>query len=365
VQETPNDTLYAFNADNGNKIWTANVTVAPYLSESVSFASNGDLFIFGQFKMKRINYLNGQMVWETPFIAFASGGNELTVYNNTGYYIKKMPGGFPHEAAINLTNGQEKYTFLNTDTHPGGPLQQCLGVIVGPNGTIYVHKQADNVTAFTDNGSAFVKLWETEINGSAPFSSLCVGRDGSVYAPSDGKIVRINPANGQIINFSPLISTNTQLFQCRISATQNDIIYATNGESGIYAYSLDLTQLWSDVVPNVNTSGAVIGGNGVVAVSGTNIIKVFKAGAPAGIYEFSGNDQLIFYPNPANDVVNIQINNTLIGSDFVIYDQTGRKVLNGKLVDNINTINVNSLASGMYFLKAGADKGHTYKLIKN
>jgi len=365
VQETPNDTLYAFNADNGNKVWIANVTVASYLSESVCFASNGDLLIYGQYKMKRINYLNGQLVWETPFITFASGGMELTVYNNTGYYVKQMPGGYPHLAAINLTNGQEKYTFLLTDTHPGGPLQQCLGVIVGPNGTIYVHKQGDNITAFNDNGSSLVKLWETEIFGSAPFSSFCVGRDGSVYAPSEGKIIRINQANGQILNYSPLISTNIQLFQCRISATQNDIVYATNGESGIFAYTLDLTQLWTDVIPNVNTSGAVIGGNGVVAVAGNNIIKVYKAGAPIKIDELTVYEQPVIYPNPVRNILNIKNSNTLIHSDYWLYDQTGRLILNGKLSDNYNTINVDFLPCGMYFLKLGNDKEQIFKLVKN
>jgi outer membrane protein assembly factor BamB len=57
--ESLHDTLYAFNADDGSKIWTADVTVCPYITASATFASNGDLFIEGYFNMYRIDHQTG------------------------------------------------------------------------------------------------------------------------------------------------------------------------------------------------------------------------------------------------------------------------------------------------------------------
>ena len=56
---------------------------------------------------------------------------------------------------------------------------------------------------------------------------------------------------------------NPELFQLRVSASANGVIYATTGESNIYAYNLDLQELWTDAIANVNTSGVAIGLNGL------------------------------------------------------------------------------------------------------
>jgi outer membrane protein assembly factor BamB len=362
LTESNHDSLYALNADDGSRIWTANITVDSYITASVSFASNGDLFIESYFKMNRINYLTGQMIWSTSIIPFVLGTGELSVYNNTGY-LPEQSGGIAIVSAFDLETGQKKYSHPISDTHPGGGLMQCP-LMVGPDGTVFFHKQGDNITALSDNGSGFDVLWETEIFGNSPFSQCCVGSDGSVYAPSSGKIIRLDPVSGQILNTSKTICQNAELFQFRASATQNDLIFATNGESRVYAFSPDLNEIWSAVIPNVNTSGAVIGSNGLMAVSGTNIIKVFTPDIYAGFREFQGDAPVSFYPNPVNDLLTIKVKDNLRGSPFSICDHTGRQVLKGRLMDKTNTLDVNSLNPGMYLLNTGVGKGHNYKLIK-
>ena len=297
VLESGYDSLYALNATNGEKIWTANVTISTYMSESVSFTSNGDLLVNGSnFKMYRINHLTGEKVWETNIINIASGSGEMVAYENTGYVIKQI-GGVAYLQAINLNNGQQKYDHIINETHPGGPLQQC-GFMVGPDGIIYVQKQGDNVTALQDNGTNLSVLWETEIFGSAPFSLMCVGSDGSIYAPSSGRIIRLDPTTGQKLD-STAVLANPELFQLRPSASANGVIYATTGESNTYAYTLDLQELWTDNIANVNTSGVAIGLNGLIAVAGSNKIKVYTPGVviPVELTSFTadvqGNDVLL------------------------------------------------------------------------
>jgi len=125
-------------------------------------------------------------------------------------------------------------------------------------------------------------LWETEIFGNAPFSLMCVGSDGSIYAPSSGRIIRLDHTDGQKLD-STAVLANPELFQLRPSASANGVIYATTGESNIYAYNLDLQELWTDAIANVNISGVAIGLNGLIAVAGSNKIKVYTAGNPVPV----------------------------------------------------------------------------------
>ncbi|MCC6817706.1 MAG: T9SS type A sorting domain-containing protein [Bacteroidia bacterium] len=55
------------------------------------------------------------------------------------------------------------------------------------------------------------------------------------------------------------------------------------------------------------------------------------------------------YPIPANNVLNIEIKNT-VACDFKIVDLNGKQVLNGKLKESINVIDVSKLNNGNYIL---------------
>jgi outer membrane protein assembly factor BamB len=365
LTESLYDTLYALDANNGEKIWTANITIDAYITTSVSFASNGDLFVEGYFKMYRINFLTGEKVWETSIVPFVMGCAEMSVYENTGYLLEQI-GGVAYLQAINLDNGQKKYSHVINDTHPGGPIPQC-GFMVGPDGIIYVQKQGDNVTALEDNGTSLNLLWETEIFGNAPFSLMCVGSDGSIYAPSSGRIIRLEPTHGTKLD-STAVLANPELFQLRVSASANGVIYATTGESNIYAYNLDLQELWTDAIANVNTSGVAIGLNGLIAVAGSNKIKVFTAGNPVSVedelkpegFELSQN-----YPNPFNPTTKIKFTISSVGTSLMkfvqlkVYDVLGNEVaalVNEEQPAGIYEVDFNAagLSSGIYFYKLQA-----------
>jgi outer membrane protein assembly factor BamB len=359
--ESLHDTLYAFSADDGSKIWTANVTVCPYITASATFASNGDLFIEGYFNMYRIDHQTGLMIWQTPVLPFVMGACEMSVFGNTGYTLEQI-GGVTYLWAIDLETGQKKYSHVINDNHPGGGLPQ-VPLMVGPDGTVYVQKQGDNVSAFTDNGTELKLDWETEIFGNAPFSQMCVGPDGSVYAPSDGRVIRLNPEDGQIMNTSAVICNNSELFQLRLSATYNDLIFATNGENRVYAFSQELTEVWSDNIPNLNTCGAVIGSDGLVAVSGANIIKVYTPANYVGVDKNPELYDLTIYPNPATSIIHLQVSEKYIGTAYVITDLSGLARRSGELVSVNNTVDLTGLPSGTYLLRLAHDKSRDHKII--
>lgn len=75
-----------------------------------------------------------------------------------------------------------------------------------------------------------------------------------------------------------------------------------------------------------------------------------------GINCFLGNDELkanefqfSVYPNPATDVININVDNLKGNATVTIYDIVGNEIVNSNLVNGKNTLNIENLTSGIYF----------------
>ncbi|MCU0343813.1 MAG: PQQ-binding-like beta-propeller repeat protein [Ignavibacterium sp.] len=356
------DSLYAFDLNTGTKIWTSDVTVNIYGNASTCFAPNGDLLIERYPKFSRINYQTGQLIWDCDAFGFVFGHLEMSVNSNinTGYFMEQQ-GGDAYVTAVDLTTGTKKYSHIINNTHPGGGLNQ-VPFIVGNNGIIYAHKQGDNITALQDNGTALNLLWETELFGNPAFSHICEGADGSIYAPNNDKIVRIEPSSGQIVDSSQSVFL-TQYGIPVISATQNDMIYLTNGENELYAFDLDLNLIWSDDLPYNNTSGVAIGSNGLIAVAGANVIKVYTNGNPVFVEDEITLDEFILsqnYPNPFNPITKIKYQlPTDLYVSIKVYNILGKEV--ALLVNEFKPagsyevkFDANSLTSGIYFYRIDA-----------
>lgn len=80
----------------------------------------------------------------------------------------------------------------------------------------------------------------------------------------------------------------------------------------------------------------------------------------SGVEDFYSENPVKIYPNPVNNVLNIDILNPVNNQFAEIYDLTGKKIVNEKLTGN--TINVSSLSNGIYILKIG---NYRSKFIKN
>ena len=361
LTESQNDSLYGLNVTDGSKIWTSNVNVAAHISESGVFDSTGNFYIYGNLKTYKINPANGQMIWQTSTVPMASGSGELAINqgNNTGYTLEQN-GGISYVWAIDLFNGQKKYSHIVSELQPGGNLPQSA-LMVGNNGVIYVQLTEDNVAALLDDGTQLNLLWQTEIYGNCSFSTMCVGSDGSVYAPSNGKIVRLNPMTG-IISDSSVSITQGGFYSPRISATNNNIIYATNGENGVYAFDLSLNLLWSDVLNFTNTSGVCFAANGLAAVSGSNKIRVYTPTMSTGTYEI--NDVFArVYPNPASSYFVLDVDNIIFGSAFKLIDIKGSEIKTG-IVSKNTIIQLDEFPQGLYFLRIDG-VNQIFKIIKH
>ncbi len=359
--ESLNDSLYALNVSDGSHIWTSNVNVATYITESGVFDSIGNFYINGNNKTYKIDPATGGMVWQTPTVPMASGSGEMAINqsNNTGYTLEQS-GGISYVWAIDLFDGHKKYSHIVTALQPGGNLPQSA-LMVGNNGVIYVQLTEDNVAALSDDGTQLNLLWQTEIYGNCSFSTMCVGSEGSVYVPSNGRIVRLNPLTG-VVNDSSVSITQGGFYSPRISATNNNIIYATNGEDGVYAFDLSLNLLWSNAFNFTNTSGVCFAANGLAAVSGSNKIRVYTPTVTTGNHEL--DDVFVrVYPNPTSSYFVLDVGYEIFGSAFKLIDIKGSEIKTG-IVSKNTIIQLDEFPQGLYFLKIDG-VNQTFKIIKH
>ena len=99
--------------------------------------------------------------------------------------------------AFDLATGRKLDSALVEDTHPGGTAPYG-NIIAGPDNVLYAHRCGDNVTAIEDLGDSLHVRWVHEVSDdpAAMWAQLACGPDSSVYALSNGRVVRLDPQTG-------------------------------------------------------------------------------------------------------------------------------------------------------------------------
>ena len=140
--------------------------------------------------------------------------------------------------------------------------------------------------------------------------------------------------------------------------SNGNVVSFTNTSTGASAYSWDFGDQSNSSA--MAPSHAYVG-NGVYVVTLTAIngsctdVITFDVTLSVGIDELTGLSNVTIYPNPANDVLNIDYNKN--GDDAIeisIIDQFGRVItsINGLSNGfNHNTMNVSNLGSGVYYVR--------------
>ncbi|MBK8586245.1 MAG: T9SS type A sorting domain-containing protein [Bacteroidetes bacterium] len=75
-------------------------------------------------------------------------------------------------------------------------------------------------------------------------------------------------------------------------------------------------------------------------------------GGSVGIDE---NSKVIFLcTQPASNLINATVNESMIGSEFKIIDQLGKVCASGKFEQSVSSIDVGNLSEGIYILSSGS-----------
>lgn len=96
----------------------------------------------------------------------------------------------------------------------------------------------------------------------------------------------------------------------------------------------------------VNNNGSN-GGDQVVTTS-SNVLDALST-SDAKLLAFE------MFPNPATDILNIQLPTGTTEAQVGVFDYTGRQVNSKKVTINDNQLDVTSLATGMYIIRVSAD----------
>ena len=94
------------------------------------------------------------------------------------------------------------------------------------------------------------------------------------------------------------------------------------------------------------------------------IKKWRPATACVGINETENGNLFSVFPNPAKNQINIKVDATLIGSSYTVFDNLGKKVLEGKIISENTIIELENLSAGVYLLSIGDNLKQTFKVIK-
>jgi uncharacterized surface protein with fasciclin (FAS1) repeats len=105
----------------------------------------------------------------------------------------------------------------------------------------------------------------------------------------------------------------------------------------------------------INTAEVIVADlladNGVVHVIDAVLVPTTLSVAEADVAQVS------LYPNPADEMVQLQLNNVNQNASYQIVSANGAVVKNGLLMPGLNILTVNELSSGLYLINVLSDKG--------
>ncbi len=88
-------------------------------------------------------------------------------------------------------------------------------------------------------------------------------------------------------------------------------------------------------------------------------------GNPPGTSSEDGKSRImLIYPNPAADILSIDYSGNNGRIDYEIYNLIGKKLLRGKMVVGLNSVDIRNLSPGVYFIKFPGTKIKSKRLIK-
>ncbi|PKP21658.1 MAG: hypothetical protein CVU04_01195 [Bacteroidetes bacterium HGW-Bacteroidetes-20] len=163
----------------------------------------------------------------------------------------------------------------------------------------------------------------------------------------------------------------------RLAVTANltviDVTTSVNGNI-ITANNVNGTYQWVDCNNNFEPLTFATQQSHSVRVSGNYAVEITQNGCTQrsecvnvtliGINENENQNKINIFPNPANQWVNLQVENSLVGEPYLILNLLGAVVQRGVINQENMQINLSTLTKGLYFIKIGETNRISRKIIK-
>ncbi len=295
--------------------------------------------------------------------------------NNTGNIQSVVIGPAPNNSQPNVisTGNQIQlnnwscviFTFdgTNLKTYVNGVLQNTATAppnfqinTMGTSGiSIGVSDQANGFWSPYKGNIDDIGLWNRALTPQE-ITSLYNGCTLSVNAQPTNQTTNINNNAKFIVGSSN--SGTTYQWQTNLGLGYQNI-----SNAGQYSGSNNDTLIISNVTMNNNNQAfrCIISSG---SCSDTSDVATLTVNNNVGLQEFSDDNLITVFPNPAKSIINLKVNSKFIDSKYEIYDNSGKKVLDGKIISETTTIKLGNLSGGIYMLSIDNNIKQQFKIIK-
>jgi PKD repeat protein len=209
--------------------------------------------------------------------------------------------------------------------------------------------------------SIFSSIWKQGTSGLTYTAGLSNQLAQYYQSKSDNTI--FNSANDWNLlinnpsaNFSESISGNTATFTNSSSSINSTLNYYWDFGDGNTSSVQNPSHTYAT---NGTYTVTLIASNCIFSDTITNTIQI-----GTNSMEENTNANFEFYPNPATHQITINVEKQLLGSVYIIYDNTGKAILTGKILSEQSVIDLVDLSKGIYLLSIGENLDRTFKVIK-
>lgn len=144
-------------------------------------------------------------------------------------------------------------------------------------------------------------------------------------------------------------------------------VYSTNSITGV-SYMWTLPGDWTGT-SNTGSISATVGTSGTISVMAmnacgmsANLDSTVSVTCTVGINDLA-NSTVAIYPNPAKDMLTLTLDNSLIKNNYRVVDMLGKTVISDKIHSTVQTVNIENLSQGMYYLMIEGIE-NPYKFVK-
>ncbi|SIS71128.1 T9SS type A sorting domain-containing protein [Chryseobacterium gambrini] len=278
-------------------------------------------------------YSQGSLI--NSFIFTASQGSSSGSNGGVDYYLDAQDNVYTLAVDNKYNNGQSLYYYRIYKTDKFGNLDYNFG--------------SSNFSGYLNVSTAFSSITAYKTN----FQRMLV--------QPDGKILLI----GNTTYVDSSTTQNKEIMLARFNT--NGTLDNTFGTNGFVIYDIDPTA--NEYLTNVGTNSnmteiyisAVINAT-TTSPSKTAIVK-FKNNSVLSAEEVITQQDLLCYPNPVKDILNLSYNKKIIS--VTIYNAVGQKLFTEEINAKDAKIDTSNLARGTYWVKAICDNEvKTTKIIK-
>jgi len=96
----------------------------------------------------------------------------------------------------------------------------------------------------------------------------------------------------------------------------------------------------------------------------TSAVAVLTVNNTVGSNEISPGSLFSVFPNPAQNVINLKADATMLGESYAIMDNAGRTVLSGTIASETTMIELGNLSGGIYIFNIGKNMKQQFKIVK-